>query len=127
MKKNRIVLCALTLVGAVAFSGCAGMFSGETQMLTVKSSPAGANVSINGMPIGQTPITAPIAKKKDILITLTKDGYKEVTAPLNTSFDPMALVGLFSYGTPITTDIQKGTAYQISPNYYQFELQKQEK
>ncbi|WP_310440684.1 PEGA domain-containing protein [Sulfuricurvum sp.] len=124
---KKITLLAVSAVSLVMFSGCAGMFSGETQMLTVKSSPAGANVAINGMPIGQTPLTAPISKKKDILITLTKDGYKEVTAPLNTSFDPMALVGLFSYGTPITTDIQKGTAYQISPNYYQFELQKQDK
>lgn len=124
---KKIALLTASVATVAMFTGCAGMFSGETQMLTVKSSPAGANVTINGMPIGQTPLTAPIAKKKDILITLTKDGYKEVTAPLNTAFDPMALVGLFSYGTPITTDIQKGTAYQISPNYYQFELQKQEK
>lgn len=124
---KKIALLTASVVSVAMFTGCAGMFSGETQMLTVKSSPAGANVTINGMPIGQTPLTAPIGKKKDILITLTKDGYKEVTAPLNTSFDPMALVGLFSYGTPITTDIQKGTAYQISPNYYQFELQKQDK
>lgn len=123
---KKITQLAVSAASLVMFSGCAGMFSGETQMLTVKSNPAGANVTINGMPIGQTPLTAPIVKKKDILITLTKDGYKEVTAPLNTSFDPMALVGLFSYGTPITTDVQKGTAYQISPNYYQFELQKQE-
>lgn len=125
--KKKIVLNVLAVASMVAFSGCAGMFSGETQMLTVKSSPDGANVAVNGLVIGQTPLTAPIVKKKDLLLTLTKDGYKEVTTPLNTSFDPMALVGLFSYGTPITTDIQKGTAYQISPNYYQFELQKKEK
>lgn len=127
MKKSKIASGLLTVASVIAFSGCAGMFSGETQMLTVKSNPDGANVTINGKVIGQTPLTAPIEKKKDLLITLTKDGYKEVTAPLNTSFDPMALVGLFSYGTPITTDIQKGTAYQINPNYYQFEMQKQEK
>ncbi|MDO9055276.1 MAG: PEGA domain-containing protein [Sulfuricurvum sp.] len=124
---KKIALLAVSAASIAMFSGCAGMFSGETQMLTVKSNPEGANVMVNGMTIGQTPLTAPIVKKKDLLLTLSKDGYKEVTTPLNTSFDPMALVGLFSYGTPITTDIQKGTAYQISPNYYQFDMQKAEK
>lgn len=124
---KKVALLAVSIASVAMFTGCAGMFSGETQMLTVKSSPDGANVAVNGLVIGQTPLTAPIVKKKDLLLTLTKDGYKEVTTPLNTAFDPMALVGLFSYGTPITTDIQKGTAYQISPNYYQFELQKKEK
>lgn len=124
---KKIALLAVSAASIAMFSGCAGMFSGETQMLTVKSNPEGAKVTINGMQIGQTPLTAPIVKKKDLLLTLSKDGYKDVTTPLNTSFDPMALVGLFSYGTPITTDIQKGTAYQISPNYYQFDMQKTEK
>ena len=125
--KSRMILGVVAMVGSIAFSGCAGMFSGQTQVLTVKSTPDGANVSINGVQMGQTPLTTSIIKKKDLLLTLTKDGYKEVTTPLNTTFDPMALVGLISYGTPITTDVQKGTAYQVSPNYYQFELQKQEK
>ncbi|MCL4432229.1 MAG: PEGA domain-containing protein [Epsilonproteobacteria bacterium] len=96
-------------------------------MLTVKSNPEGAKVSLNGRDLGQTPLTTTVEKKKDMLLTVKKDGYREVTQPLNTSFDPMALVGIISYGTPITTDVQKGTAYQITPNYYQIELPKAEK
>ena len=121
---KKIALVSIITVGTILFTGCAGMFSGETQMLTVKSNPEGATVEVNGKAIGQTPITAPIEKKKDLLLTLKKDGYKDITQPLGTAFDPMALVGIISYGSPITTDVQKGTAYQVTPNYYQFEMQK---
>ena len=125
--KSKFLVTSVSLAGMIFFGGCAGIFSGEKQMLTVKSNPDGANVSLNGMPIGQTPLTTMVEKKKDMLIVLKKDGYKEFTQPLGTSFDPMAIVGLVSYGSPLTTDVTRGTAYQISPNYYQFELQKLDK
>jgi len=123
---KRILLGGLSIAGAMIFSGCAGMFSGETQSLTIKSNVDGATVELNGRSIGQTPMTTIIEKKKDLLITVKKDGYQETSMPLNTSFDPMALVGLVSYGSPLTTDIQKGTAYQINPNYYHIELKKKD-
>jgi len=123
---KRILLATTAIAGSLLFTGCAGIFSGSTQSLTIKSNVEGADVELNGRTIGQTPLVTMIEKKKDLLITVKKDGYKETSVPLNTSFDPMALVGLFSYGTPITSDIQKGTAYQINPNYYHIELKKKD-
>ena len=123
---KRILTGALVLTSVIMFSGCAGMFSGSTQQLTIKSNVDGANVELNGRTIGQTPMTAMIEKNKDLLVTLKKEGYNDVTQPLNSTFDPMALVGLFSYGSPLTTDVQKGTAYQITPNYYHIEMRKKD-
>jgi hypothetical protein len=122
--KRGILFTGLTIAGSMIFTGCAGMFSGETQSLTIKSNVDGATVELNGRIIGKTPLTTVIEKKKDLLLTLKKDGYQDVSQPLNTTFDPMAIVGIMSYGLPITTDVQKGTAYQITPNYYQIEMSK---
>lgn len=124
--KKKILLGSLGFASAIVFTGCAGMFSGSTQQLTIKSNVDGATVEMNGRVIGQTPVSTMIEKRKDLLITVKKEGYQEATIPLNTTFDPMALVGLLSYGLPLTTDMQKGTAYQISPNYYQIELKKKD-
>lgn len=123
---RKILLATTAVAGSLLFSGCAGMFSGTTQSLTIKSNVEGANVELNGRTIGQTPLTAIIEKKKDLLIIVKKEGYHETSMPLNTSFDPMGLAGLFSYGSPLTTDIQRGTAYQLSPNYYHVELKKKD-
>lgn len=123
---KKIALVGFGLGVAVLFSGCAGMFSGKTQIVTIKSEPEGATVLINGMEHGKTPLTTSIGKSKDLLLTVRKDGFKDVSMPMNTAFDPMALVGLMSYGFPITTDVQSGTAYQVSPNYYSVELKKKD-
>lgn len=123
---NKQVLITLGIAAIILFSGCAGMISGDTQKLIVKSTPAGANVLLNGVTRGQTPLEVTVEKRKELLLIVSKEGYKDVAQPLNTVFDNTALVGLLSYGTPISTDVRNGTAYQISPNYYQFELQKEE-
>ena len=47
--------------------------------LTVKTTPAGANVLVDGTYISQTPLTANLAPSKDHLVQISKAGYKTTT------------------------------------------------
>ncbi|MDP2077567.1 MAG: PEGA domain-containing protein [Sulfuricurvum sp.] len=121
---KKITLLAASVASIAMFSGCAGMISGKTQNVTFKSEPAEADVYVNGVIMGKTPMTASIKKGKEQMATIKKDGYKSVDIPLTTSFDFAALIGLISYATPLTTDISQGTAYEFSPGYYNIDLKK---
>lgn len=55
--KKKILLGSLGFASAIVFTGCAGMFSGSTQQLTIKSNVDGATVEMNGRVIGQTPVS----------------------------------------------------------------------
>lgn len=123
---KRITLLAVSVASVAMLSGCAGMISGKTQNVTFKSEPAEADVYVNGVIMGKTPLTANIKKGKEQMATIKKDGYKSVDIPLVTAFDMAALIGLVSYATPLTTDISQGTAYEFSPSYYNIDLKKEE-
>lgn len=69
MKHYRLISIAFI---SLILSSCYG-----TKELTIYSSPAGANVSINGKPIeGKTPVTTTIAQDKDLGIVVDKPGYR---------------------------------------------------
>jgi len=74
-------LCALGL----SLSGCAAIFEGTSQQITINTTPTGANCTMmrQDMQIAvvpSTPGSATIRKNKyDILIRCKKDGYEEAT------------------------------------------------
>ncbi len=121
---KKIALLAVSAASIALFTGCAGMISGKTQNVTFKSEPAEADVYVNGVIMGKTPMTANLKKGKEQMATIKKDGYKSVDIPLSTAFDMAALIGLVSYASPLTTDISQGTAYEFSPGYYNIDLKK---
>jgi len=87
-------LCALGIV----LSGCASVFDGTTQDISVNTNPAGASCVFErqGMNIGaipSTPATLNIPKRKyDVLIKCNKPGYQE-SSFLNHSGVSAAIAG----------------------------------
>lgn len=81
MKKSLITILLISYVT----SGCATIIKGQTQDLTINTSPTGASCEItrNGEKIGKvdpTPGTVKIEKTKyDILVTCNKKGYETAT------------------------------------------------
>ena len=81
MKSGLAGLCAL----AVTLYGCASIFEGTAQEITVNTNPAGANCTIERQDkqiavVPSTPGDATVRKTKyDILIRCKKDGYQEAT------------------------------------------------
>ncbi len=72
---RRSLVVALVAPAAMAASG------GIARSLTITSDPAGAEVRLNGTPVGATPVTVPFRHYGVYRVELRKDGFATVEAP----------------------------------------------
>jgi len=71
--------CALILVlAALAASGCATVTRGTTEELAIQSEPTGAAVSLSTGQTGATPCSFELKRKRDVVVTVKKEGFKPV-------------------------------------------------
>ena len=105
------------IFAAVAFmTGCATIVDGKKQEVTFQSSPAGAEVSINGIAKGTTPLTLQLQKAGNTTFTLRKEGYQEKTLTMETKVNGMFFGNILFGGLPgTTTDIATGANLEYSP------------
>ena len=100
-------------------SGCATIISGTSQVMTFQSSPTGAEVFVNGVPVGVTPLTVTVARRKGTKVLIQKHGYREQTFVLKTKLEPwfwgnVVVGGLLGS----TTDAATGATVEYSPDQY---------
>ena len=62
MKIPHRLIIILLLITPILALGCATLFVGDKQSLTFDSEPAGAQIIMNGRPMGVTPATITIKK-----------------------------------------------------------------
>jgi hypothetical protein len=93
--KPSVVLIVASAV-MVAGSGCATMFTGTSQQVTVSSQPSGARVFVNGNYYGVTPVALMLKTRRDYNIILQRDGFQDTTASVARRFNPVALLNVFS-------------------------------
>ena len=103
-------------------TGCATVFKGTDQVLTITSDPDGATVRIDGKPVGVTPLSTKVKKNSADSIMVEKDGFRTETMPLDKKFDGVTLLSIFwDLGT---TDFVTGAAYEYQPSTYHFKMKK---
>jgi hypothetical protein len=84
-----IILLVLTV------SGCATMVRGTQQYVPINSTPTGAQVRVNGLPKGTTPVTIPLSRRGDeYIVSLEQEGYKKWELALNRERHPWALLNI---------------------------------
>lgn len=76
MHTSKLLVAALGLTASLTFTGCELFEDGFDQPVSVHSYPTGANVTVNGESMGQTPVTLELGRLKAHQITLEKEGYK---------------------------------------------------
>jgi hypothetical protein len=74
MKASRFILF-LILAAMLLSLGCATLTEGWTQRIPITSSPAGAEVSINGVRKGVTPLWVKVRKNRTGVIRIESPGY----------------------------------------------------
>ncbi len=90
MKKISFLLVFMFL-----FSSCATIFTGGKATVRVDTKEVkGATVLVNGLEKGQTPMS--FKAKADDMITLEKEGYESKTVMVDSKFNTVAIVNLFS-------------------------------
>lgn len=106
-------------------TGCATIFKGTDQVLTITSDPDGATVRIDGKPVGVTPLSTKVKKNSVDSIMIEKEGFRTETMPLDKKFDGITLLSTF--WDLSTTDLVSGAAYEYQPSTYHFKMKKDAK
>ncbi len=97
--------------------GCASMFGDNTRKITVKSSPSGAGVYVDGVRYGTTPTIVTLNNYiyGGKVITIRKDGYKDQAAVINTQFQPVGLWNILNWPIGFIIDGVTGDIIKIAP------------
>jgi PEGA domain len=95
-------------------SGCATIIHGKNQEVIVKTEPAGAQVDIDGIEAGETPLILTLPRKQDHVVNVSMEGYHAQTAHLKRSLSGTAIFyllpgGLLSFGV----DAANGAQYKL--------------
>ena len=108
--KAFLVCYVLTLL-----SGCATIFNGEHQEITITSNPPGALVSIGGDQLPKrTPSTVTLTRKTSHTAIVEKEGYETALLPIQHHFSRWNLIdGLWFYYAfiPALYDLRTGGFY----------------
>lgn len=124
---KKIVHIILISIAILSLSSCATVFTGTSQKLSVTSDPPGADVVINGINKGQTPVTIDV--KKELTgqpIELKKTGYRVSQFTPTTMFNTTSILNiLFPIG--FVVDALTGALMKYNPTSYDLKLEKQSK
>ena len=91
LKMFKLGLC---LVFLVSTSGCATMFNGSSQVMSIRSTMNDAKLYVNESYIGQGNGTETFRKKGQYTITARKEGCRDTSVVASKSFDPTTLLGI---------------------------------
>ena len=107
-----LALATLPLAQAL-YPGCATMIDGPTQQVRVKSQPRGAQVLLNGKPVGVTPVTAVVSRWGWHRVRIETPGYEPYELRLEKHFNGNAAGNLFIGGVWIVVDALTGAIYDL--------------
>lgn len=95
----KTTLKAAVLLALGMVTGCAAMFNGSTQMVSVRSNVDDAKIYVNEAYIGKENAVTSFRKKDNYVIRVEKDGCNSTSVPASKSFDATTLLGIFvDYG-----------------------------
>ncbi|WP_421212620.1 hypothetical protein [Aeromonas sp. 600479] len=80
---------------AIMLSGCAAMFNGTSQQVSIRSKDPDAEIYVNDMLLGHGNVITSFKKKENYTITVRRADCYSVTVPVSKSFDATTLLGIF--------------------------------
>ena len=123
--KTWLKITAVIAIVSLGFftGGCATIVKSTTQTISVTSSPAGADVRLDGDPVGRTPLSFKAKRKYDHLVTIEKAGYNPsyvaVTRSIGGAVFGNWLLGAGTLGLGAVagwgTDAASGAQYNLNP------------
>lgn len=80
----RVSIASIGLYLITTLTGCATVVHGTNQVIPVASTPEGARVSIDGNPVGVTPLSLTVSRKQSHLVSISHDSFPSVDIVLST-------------------------------------------
>lgn len=124
MRSSRL-LCGLSAMALMA-AGCATLMQGTTQSISISSVPTDAEVIIDGMQFGRTPVIADLSRKDQHIVTIVLDGYEPYGTSLTKTMSGWAWGNIaFGLFIGLAVDAISGGLYNLSPEQIEAELEAQ--
>ncbi len=116
-------LASFVLIAFLVSSGCATLFSGTEDDITFRSEPSGAEVIIDGITVGTTPLTVEVDRPgfEDTDVTIELDGYDSRTFELDKEFNNTAILNIFIW-PGFVVDALTGALYKYDKKLYNIDL-----
>jgi uncharacterized protein YceK len=123
MKRMITIIVLTTFV--ITLSGCATIFDGRIDTVKTSSNPSGAEVYLNGVKIGTTPVNIDLKKKGEYTILIKKEGYKDqifkVTNKVGVGWIVLDVLMGF---VPVIVDAVTGSWYVLNKKNFNAQLEK---
>ena len=123
---KRLLILSIILFSIFLFNSCATMFFGTNQKVSINSTPAGADVYINGIATKQqTPCEVSIKRKvkptehngkNQYNYVLKKEGYQDYLLTDNAKFNYVSLLDIYWLGLPYILDGPDGAIWKYEKN-----------
>lgn len=124
--KHRFIMgvAAIALVfSTTLLTGCATLFKGDTQVIPVTSDVEGAEVLVNGVPYGKTPLQLRLKTNKTYTIIVRK-GDRERTFTITNSIGAQwVILDILGGLIPVIIDASTGAWYELQPGQINVVLQ----
>lgn len=121
MKKALALM--LILSHSLVMSGCASIVSGRHQDVQIVSNPPGADVTIDSVKRGSTPMVVSLKRSERHVVKLSKDGYAEETIGTKKGFNWWMTANILIGGiVGIIIDFATGATYKVKPEEINVEL-----
>lgn len=104
------------LTSALLLSGCATLIHGSSQSIRVESEPSGAQVEVDGRPVGETPTTVDLKRDQDHNVRLYHTGHEPHTVTLQRGRSLWTTVNILNLVVPgVLIDLSTGAFYKLEP------------
>lgn len=114
---------ACIILSSFLVTSCCSIFNGSKQSIGFSSSPDGANVSIDGIPRGKTPLTLKLERDEDHTVKIALPGYYPYSATLTHSVSGWVWGNLLFGGLiGLAVDAGTGSLYVLTPEQVQAQL-----
>lgn len=125
--RNRMVNSIAKVIAATILPfilcSCACLVNGTRQQVQINSNPAGADISLNGIPSGKTPNSISLARGETHQVQITKEDYMATSQTIGHRLSGWFWLDLCFYAIPGLVDLGVGSAYNLEPETINAQLQ----
>src|SRR3954464_12041409 len=105
------------IAAAILLSGCASIMPGTSQDVGISSTPTNALVTVDNMPVGNTPVVAKLSRKDNHIVHIAVDGYAPADLTLTRSTSGWVWGNIVFGGLiGLAVDAISGGLYNLTPN-----------
>ena len=118
---NNLLITGAMLLGLA--QGCATITQGSTQQITVSSTPAGAEIVVNGFQRLKTPAVIELSRKESHQLQISLEGYHREDVEIVKVSNGMVAGNILAGGlVGLAVDYSSGAAYRLVPEVVQITL-----